>query len=190
MCLGITVNKDLIGNIMILLAKECKPLHHTKLLKLLYLIDEKSTRDNGAPITWLEFKAWKLGPVAPDVYYSKNNGSNKFCDFVDFVKKGNSSCLVHPKREFDSSLFSSSDIEIVNFIIANYGHLSAEKLIEITHRKGELWDRIVKKNSIMFSKENTTSDFSINFLDLIKEDLFKKTIYYSTLENIEFASTL
>lgn len=190
MCLGITVNKKIIGNIIILLANECKPLHHTNLLKLLYLIDEKSTIDHGAPITWLEFKAWKLGPVSPDVYYSKNKGYNKFYEYVDFKKENNNSYLVSPKKDFDGSLFCDSDLEIIRFVISNYGNLNSGKLIDITHQEGNLWDKTIKRNSISFSKENNTSDFSLNFLDLIEDDPFKKTIYYSTLENIEFASTL
>ena len=64
MCLGIQVNKDKIGNLIVLLAGRLKPLYHTKLIKLLYLIDEEAVKDGGIPITWLDYKAWQYGPVS------------------------------------------------------------------------------------------------------------------------------
>ena len=41
----------------------------TKALKLLYLIDETAVRQSGSPITWLEYKVWKNGPVASEIYF-------------------------------------------------------------------------------------------------------------------------
>lgn len=71
MNLGIQSNKDLVGNLIILLANRCKPLYHTKLMKLLFFIDKEATEVKGTPITWLDYKAWKLGPVSPELFYSK-----------------------------------------------------------------------------------------------------------------------
>ena len=63
MCLGMYTNRNLIGNILILLSTRCKPLYHTKLLKLLYLIDEEATKRTGTPLTWLSYNVWQFGPV-------------------------------------------------------------------------------------------------------------------------------
>ncbi|HEY5570416.1 MAG TPA: type II toxin-antitoxin system antitoxin SocA domain-containing protein, partial [Bacteroidales bacterium] len=61
MCIGIQVNKDKIGNLIVLLATRLKPLYHTKLIKLLYLIDEEAVKEDGVPVTWLEYKVWQFG---------------------------------------------------------------------------------------------------------------------------------
>ncbi len=96
MCIGIKANKELIGNLMILLAERCKPLYHTKLLKLLFLIDEESMRRTATPITWLNYKAWQFGPVNEDVFMSKIEGCNKFDKYVKFTFVDEKRCIVKP----------------------------------------------------------------------------------------------
>ena len=61
MCLGIKVNKDKIGNLMVYLSERISPIYHTQLIKLLYLIDEEAVKDDGVPVTWLDYKAWQYG---------------------------------------------------------------------------------------------------------------------------------
>lgn len=189
MCVGLYVNKRLIGNLMVYLANKTKVIYHTKLLKLIYLIDERSTIETGAPITWLEYKVWNLGPVSEDIYFSKNKGYNKFSEYVQFCEKNNG-YIVKPIADFDISVFSEQDLNVINYILDKYGKMDSDKLVKITHKKGSLWSKEKEKNNIKFSKENRTSDYVINFVDLIDNDPFKKTIYYSTLENIELAATL
>ena len=55
MCLGIKVNKDKIGNLMVYLSERISPIYHTQLIKLLYLIDEEAVKDDGVPVTWLDY---------------------------------------------------------------------------------------------------------------------------------------
>ena len=54
---------------MVYLSERISPIYHTQLIKLLYLIDEEAVKDDGVPVTWLDYKAWQYGPVAPDTYY-------------------------------------------------------------------------------------------------------------------------
>lgn len=191
MNVGIQVNKELIGNLIIRLSEDCKPLYHTKLIKLLYLIDQESTMVKGTPMTWLDYKAWKLGPVSPELYYSKNRGFNKFGEFVRFESVGkNNSYIVKAVKPFDDSVFSTWDLEIMEDVIRKYGRLNTNELIRLTHEKGSLWSKVVETSKIRFSPTNQTSDASLNFLELIKEDDYKKTVYYATLENLEIQSTL
>ena len=191
MNLGIQTNKELIGNLIILLAERCKPLYHTKMMKLLFLIDQEATLEKGAPITWLEYKAWKFGPVSQDLFYSKNGGYNKFSNYVSFDKKEKSfSVIVKPVKDFDDSEFSEWDLEIIDKVIGLYGQKTTEELIQLTHEKDSLWDKTVKRTGVKFSIENKTSDEVLNFLELIDNDDYKKSIYFSTLENLELKSTL
>jgi uncharacterized phage-associated protein len=185
MCVGMRVNRDLIGNILVYLSTQCPNMYQTKMLKLLFLIDEESVKRSGAPITWLQYNTWQYGPVSEDVYYSKNDGENKFSEFVDFTEVEPNKFLVTPIAEFDDSLLSDFDMEVIDSVIKKYGKKSAGELVEITHIGGTLWDITRKKHGIVFSDSNKTSDVPIDFTEHIKDDAFKKMIYYSTLESVE-----
>lgn len=178
---GIKINKALVGNLMVWLATECRPLYHTKLLKLLYLIDEEATRRYGSPITWLTYKAWKFGPVSQDVFYSKNPKENRFEGYVRFVHKKDA-VLVEPVAVFDDSEFSDLDLEVMRDVVNVYGKMSSDDLISITHAENSLWRKTVDENGIRFCKENNTSDIDIDFSELIDHDGMKKTVFYSALE--------
>jgi uncharacterized phage-associated protein len=175
---------------MVLIANRYKPLYHTKLLKLLYLIDEEATIRTGAPVTWLSYNAWQYGPVAEDVYYSKGAGYNKFSKYVRFEHAGENKCIVKPVVEFSNAEFTGSDLAIIGEVLDRYGHLSTRELVGITHASGSLWDRTVKRSGIHFSESNKTSGVPLNFVELIENDGFKKTVYYTAMENIELKATL
>jgi uncharacterized phage-associated protein len=189
MCIGMQVNKKLIGNIIVLLSDSCKPLYHTKLLKLLYLIDEEATLRTGVPITWLRYNAWQFGPVAEEVFHSKNHGHNKFSDYISFEHKGEHT-IIKPLVPFDDSELSELDLEIIKSVIDKFGNKTAKQLVDITHAKDTLWYRTKKRAGIHFSETNTTSDTPLNMVELIENDDLKKTVYYATLENMEMQSTL
>jgi len=190
MCLGMCTNRNLIGNTIVLLSLHCKPLYHTKLLKLLYLIDEESTKRTGTPLTWLSYNVWQFGPVAEDVYHSKWEGLNKFSEFVRFDEVADGKILVKPIAEFDDSSFSELDLQIINDIIEQYGCLTAKQLIDIVHSRDSLWEKTRQQANIHFSAQNQTSSIPLDFSELLSDDGFKKTIYYSTLENLELQYTL
>jgi len=175
---------------MILLAERCKPLYHTKLLKLLYLIDEESTKKTGTPITWLDYNVWQFGPVAEDVYFSKVEGYNKFSEFVRFCLVSDNKYIIRPVSKFDDSEFSDGDLKIIEKVIEKYGNLNTKQLVDVTHSKNSLWEKTKKTNKVQFSGQNKTSPINLNFTELLAEDGFKKTIYYNTLEIMELKSTL
>jgi uncharacterized phage-associated protein len=184
------INKNLIGNIIVLLAERCKPLYHTKLLKILYLIDEEATKRTGAPITWLSYNVWQYGPVSEDVYFSKIEGLNKFSDFVRFDHVSGEKYMITPVVKLDDSEFSELDLQIIDDVITKYGHLNAKQLVDIVHAKNSLWEKTKRTTGVHFSAQNKTSPVTLNFAELLGNDGFKKTVYYNTLENIELQSTL
>ena len=59
---------DKLGNAIIFLCEKMGPLSKTKLLKLIYLVEESSVKKYGAPFFSLRFDVWKLGPVSRDLY--------------------------------------------------------------------------------------------------------------------------
>lgn len=190
MCLGMKANKDLIGNLIIYIANHCKNLHQTKLIKLLYLIDEESVRQTGAPITWLEYEVWEKGPVAKDVYFSKFNGSNRFCSYVDFKETSINNYQVVPKKGFNVSEFSEKEMNLIDNVLKLYGGKRSDELIDITHQEDSLWSKAKSENNIEFSNNCHLSDTIIDFKELIKNDGFKLTSYYASLENLEVRTIL
>lgn len=188
MCLGMTVNKDLIGNLIIYIADYCKkystPLYHTKLLKLLYFVDEESVRQTGTPITWLDYEVWQKGPVSSEVYFSKLSGTNMFDKYVDFVERSKK-YLVVKKRSFDDNNFSEMDLDIINKVLDEYGNKNSEELINISHKEGSLWSKKVAENNIRFSSNNHTSNVTIDFGQLISGDKFKQFNYWASRECLE-----
>ena len=57
-----------IGNCIIYFSQKITKLSKTKLLKLLYILDELAIKKSGIPVLDLKFKTWKFGPVAEDIF--------------------------------------------------------------------------------------------------------------------------
>ena len=118
MCIGVSVNKEKIGNLMVYILKHQGIVFHTQLIKLLYLIDETAIKDDGIPVTWLDYKAWQFGPVAPETYYIKYKES-VFDSFISLYKNdiGENKLLLFPKVDFDDSEFSDYEIDIIDSVL-------------------------------------------------------------------------
>jgi Protein of unknown function (DUF4065) len=65
---------DKIGTIVRHFAVHIPHLSLTKLLKLLYITDETAMRETGSPITWLEYRVWKHGPVPAEIFQEIKHG--------------------------------------------------------------------------------------------------------------------
>lgn len=168
MCLGISVNREKVGNLMVYLADRLKPLYHTKLIKLLYLIDEAAVKDRGIPITWLDYKVWQHGPVAPETYYIKCGGET-FKDFVS-AKKVDNGFVIEPVTSFYDGDFSEYDFDIIDGVIAEYGNWKPSDLVTLTHQPDSLWNKTKKEYNIDFSEYNI-SDYSLDFKKLINDEI-------------------
>ena len=188
MCLGMAVNKDLIGNLIIYIVDYCKnnsaPLYQTKLLKLLYLIDEESVIKYGTPITWLDYAVWQKGPVPAEIYFSKVPHMNKLNEYVSFEDRS-SRFLVVKKRAFQNTYFSEVDLSIIDNVLTKYGNKTSGELIDITHKEGSLWSKIVEGKNIRFTQDNHTSNEFIDFSLLIAGDKFKHFSYWAARECLE-----
>ncbi|WP_195372998.1 Panacea domain-containing protein [Parabacteroides leei] len=188
MCLGIAVNKDKIGNLLALLATRLKPLYQTKMIKMVYLIDELKVKDNGVPLTWLDYKVWQFGPVAPELYYLRDNNT-VFSNYVGAVRDCNGTLIV-PKQEFNKSKFSARDMRIIEEAIRLYGNMNAEELVDLTHGEGSLWSITKDENNIDFSSQiANTSNISMNLSRLIDDDE-KLDNYYGAKDTMMFKSEL
>ncbi len=176
-------NVEKIGNLIIYLVDEIKrrhrqPLYLTKLLKLLYIIDETSVKETGVSVTGLEYRVWKMGPVAYDVYKDlKHENSDKLSSFAE-AKTGGDSAQIKSVNRFDDSEFSDYEMELIDRIIDEYGYYQKDELIKLLHEEGSLWCDIVKAEGLeeLFKTENT-SVHRIDFKELLKNDPQKLTAY-------------
>jgi len=186
--LGSTINKDKVGNIMVYLAERIKPLYHTKLIKLLYFIDEYAVKDNGIPITWLDYNLWEKGPVAPETYFIKNqDDSSVFLEYIKTKKQGESFMII-PNRQFDKRLFSDYELEIIDQVITELGNKRAEELIKLTHAEGSLWGKTKKKYNVAFSNSKKTTNYNIELSDLVKDDKNRYHNFQEAKDMILFSS--
>ena len=69
--LGIQANRVRIGALLAYIANKVPGITMRKMLKIIYLIDERFMRLRGFPFTWLDYYVWEKGPVAPEVYSIK-----------------------------------------------------------------------------------------------------------------------
>jgi len=185
MSLGILANKDKIGNLMILLAERLSPLYHTKFIKLLYLIDETAVKDDGIPVTWLDYKVWQYGPVAPETYFIQAN-DHLFVKYIH-TKKLENGTLIVPATQFCEDSFSEYELDIIDKVISKYGSLSSEDLVQLTHEQDSLWTKTKLENDLDFEQSIANiSNISIDFKQLIADDKQKLSNYEGAYEMVCF----
>ena len=175
---------------MVYILKHQGIVFHTQLIKLLYLIDETAIKDDGIPVTWLDYKAWQFGPVAPETYYIKYRQS-VFDSFVSLYENniGENKLLLFPKVDFDDSEFSDYEMDIIDDVLKEYGTKSPSQLVNVTHEPGSLWDQTRLQYGIDFTKTKKT-DISLDFTKLIKDDNLKLMKYREAEENMCFSKEL
>lgn len=192
-----TISNDKLGNLLNYLAREVPSFGLTKALKLLFLIDEKSFEETGIPITWQEYKAWQLGPVASEVYYEfKHNRhaseGGEVLSLKDYVRVDYRSdidyetYLIAPVGEFDDGEFSDYEMNIIDNVIRDYGKCTANQLVIHTHSPGSKWDIVVEKNGLrpLFRMGLTKSDVTVNLMpENISDD--KMIAYIMARESME-----
>lgn len=184
-------NRAKIGNLFVYLCDNIDNLYLTKLMKLIYIIDETSVKETGSPVTWFDYKVWRMGPVPKDIYtnISYKNG-DFFSDFIDVDKieltNGNK---ITSNNTFDDSEFSDYEIELMDRVIDEYGKYTSEELIQLLHESDSLWHQVVIENNLKKDFENqkkNTTDFNIDIEKAITDN-FLKEMYLEMRDNILFA---
>ena len=185
--LGITANEEKNGALLAYIAKNIPNTNLRKLLKIVYLIDEKFMEVRGFPFTWFDYYAWVKGPVAPEVYDIKNGAFQKY---VTCNKDENGKWIVdsilphkyHVLKQMD--VCSPYEMGIINSIVFEYEDATADDLTKLTHEEDSLWSQIVKENNIEF--KDGKSDVLIPLTRLIAGDEEKESIYEEAFEYMMF----
>ncbi len=178
------INK--LGNTLVYLANNVGELNKTKILKLLYLIEEKSIKKFGYPFFGFNFQLWKFGPVLKDVYIDLSEENPLI--LKNYIKKADNNIFV-AIADFNDDEFSDDDIYLLNSITNFTKNKSASELVDITHNENSLWKLSALKYGVyeqLESKELNSTEFLIDFTLLFQNDSFIKERYESAVDNLDF----
>ena len=168
-----------IGNTIIYLSQSIDKLSKTKLLKLLYILDEISIKRSGIPILNLKFKIWKFGPVSEDIFVELSSEPSFLKEYFQKKIVGDNLYIL-PNGKFNDDEFSQNDIDLMDFVINKFGNQSAKELISYTHRENSPWYNTAKKNSVLELLQNeqiNNTEFVVDMGELVKYDKRKSALY-------------
>lgn len=178
-----------IGNTLIYLSKNVKKFTKTKALKLLYLLDVTSIEKYGVPFLGLDYKVWKLGPVAKDLkdeFDCKTEILSEYIIMKQHQTINRSFVKIMAKQDFCDDEFSDNDMELLEFISSEYKNSSADYLIELTHSKDSLWHKTASENNLLNNNGDlirSRTNNSIDISSLLNEH--QLLMYNDYLENRE-----
>jgi uncharacterized phage-associated protein len=193
---------DKIGNLLNYLSTKSPNLSLTKLLKLIYLIDETSYSRTGSPITWFDYKVWKMGPVAEELYNELKFDQSLVQNGVKinlekFIKteytfiSGYSQLTILPVGDYNLDDFSPFEVALMDNIIEKFSSCSAAQLVDILHTQGTLWHQSVNENKLdlNFAVYGNKSNHTIDFSQLIKENPILQLAAKSAYESMQLKET-
>ena len=141
-------DRDKIGNTIIYIAQQVKPLSKTKLLKLLFLMEEYSVKRFHTPFLGMAFEVWQAGPVLRDIFIDLSETPVLLDGYITKIhKKGKT--YIEQATAFDDSEFSDNDMIVMDDIIKKYKNMTAKQLVDITHRKEGLWYKTAEQNNLL-----------------------------------------
>jgi uncharacterized phage-associated protein len=195
---------DKIGNLLNYLGTRIPNLSMTRALKLLYLIDETAYARAGVPVTWLDYKVWKMGPVAEELYNElkldqsiiQNGEKINLEKFIETKRSetsgGNTQITILPMGSWSFAAFSPFEQEIIENITDRFGTYTASQLIELLHEKNTLWHQSVVNNNLQlnFNVYGSKSNHTIDFSTLIKEDPIKQMAAQAAFESMQLQEEL
>ncbi len=177
-----------IGNALVYLSSHISDLSKTKVLKLVYLLDEVSIRKSGVPIFNLTYKVWKFGPVSEDLYIDLSDDLRLVKDFLKFDGATQS---FKPASEFCDDEFSDNEIKLMDFVIEKYGTKSAADLVSVTHHEFSPWYNTAKEHNVLEPLEQELinhTDLIIDMKQLIAHDALKLALYNDYISLSGYAS--
>lgn len=167
MCRFSEDNRKRLGNVALYIAQHTKHPSKTKVLKLMYLMEEKSAFCYQMPFLGIPFEVWQAGPVAKDVFVDLSDGPVLLGDYVSVVSDGGGQ-YVEPKGEFDADEFSDNELKMMDDILERFGKMSATELVQWTHRKGTLWWNAANEHGLLEAFDKGQSNSSNIIIDFTK----------------------
>ena len=167
MCKFSEDSKQKLGNTLIYIAERAPQLSKTKLLKLLFLMEEYMVKRYHMPFLALPYEVWQAGPVAKDIFIDLSDGVVLLQDFVKTEMKENG-MYIKAIKPFCDDEFSDCEIEMMDDIIKKHGHKTATQLVKEVHQEGSLWYEAAKENGLLEDFANGISNNSSCLIDFSK----------------------
>jgi uncharacterized phage-associated protein len=174
-----------IGNTALYLSEKIPQLSKTKLLKLLYILDELSIKKSGIPFLNLQYKVWKFGPVAEDLFIDLSSEISLLKNYIALQHDANGANTLVPVAAFDDDEFSDNDISHMDFVIEKFGTQSAKELVAYTHRKNSPWYNTALEHAVLdllLSEKINHTQLVIDLAQLVAHDDRKTSTYLSYIE--------
>lgn len=138
-------SRDKLLNAILYFAEHTRGLGKIKLFKLLYLLDFEHFRQTGRPVTGMEYRAGKMGPVLAELVQVWDDLDADLAEAIeirpekvyDYVREN-----VIPKRRFDDAHFTPRELRILYELAERYAEDLSEKLIDVTHDENGAWARV------------------------------------------------
>lgn len=168
-----------IGNTVIYLSGKIPNMSKTKLLKLLYILDELSIERRGIPFLNLQYKLWKLGPVNEEIFIDLSDDRHFLGNYIK-VRATEDAVFITPAKEFCDDEFSDHDMMLMDMVIRKFGKKTGRELIEYTHREGAPWYRTAIDNHVLnmlLEERMNNTEIVIDMGMLISHDEHKYGLY-------------
>jgi len=107
---------------------------YIKLIKLLYLADRRMIQKRGRAITGDSYYSVKCGPILSETLEAIKLTTP---DWSDLLGADLEARIVWLKSKQLPARLSNADIEVLEWVSANFGHWSWPKLVRFTHRLKE-----------------------------------------------------
>ena len=75
-------SKRRVGNAVLYLSQNVEDLSKSKLIKLLYLMEEAMVLQHQAPFLALQYEVWQYGPVAKEIFVGFSNTPTILREYV------------------------------------------------------------------------------------------------------------
>lgn len=108
-----------VGNTIIYLSEKIGNLSKTKLLKLLYILDEVAVKKSGIPLLNLHYDVWKFGPVDKDIYIELSSEPNLLKDYIRRSATADGRNLIVPKLNFAITNFQTMRLILWTWSLIN-----------------------------------------------------------------------
>jgi uncharacterized phage-associated protein len=184
------INK--LGNTIVYLSDKVSNFNKTKILKLLFILEEGSVKKFGHPFFGFDFQLWKLGPVMKDVYIDLSDDNISI--LKDFIQRSENDMTEFSSLvEFNDDEFSDNDIYLMDKVIEFAKNKTAKELVDYTHNDNSLWRKSAIKNGVLEKLEAqsiNSTEHIIDFSLLFEDDSFLKEKYENSLDNLEFINHL
>jgi uncharacterized phage-associated protein len=160
-----TAQINRIGNTLVFFTEKLGKIAKTKILKLLYILEEESVKKGGSPFSELTYTYLPKGPVATFIKNQIDKKREPVINFVDIQEIGKG-IFISAKKPFDNDEFSDFDIELMNYVVENFGKKDVEELINYTHRDHSPWKNLENK----FNGKVPSSERTLDLMDVLNSE--------------------